>query len=118
MQPHTRTIVQLAEQISLEHVVPHTCTDGQWYNPRAVTSGPCPTATTLRSLAAVATIGDQAVHGAAHHDEAVDAVMSAMLSTPLSELAALDADAVDPWRLMTRLALEGLAAWLDSDPTD
>lgn len=112
MQAHTRTILELAERVGFEHAGPHTCTNGDWYNPRAATSGPCPTTIDLRSLVASARIGDQVVHGAAHYEPAVQHVAAAMLSTPLNELPPEHAGG---WVYLARLAVEGLAAWLDTD---
>lgn len=112
---HTTRALNSIEAVAHRHRGGHRCQDGIWYNDNAGNRVECAVRAQLRdAVDAVRALSAQ-VHEAAHNDAAVDAVTAAMLSTPTSQLAALDADVLEPWRHMVRLAIEGLAFYLDTD---
>lgn len=110
MQP-TRALSAI-ESVAHRHRGGHRCIDGNWYNDNAGARVACGTLTALRGAADDVRRLHAQVHDAAHDPEAVDAVMSAMLSTPVEDI---DPGERDPWRHLTRLAIEGLAHHLDQD---
>lgn len=114
MQPPATAILDTVTAIRYHHEIPHTCLDGVWYNPRVTGAQPCEHIVHLRTIAALTRLLDTATHAAAHHDEAVDHIVNAMLSTPIAEIPN---DVRDAWRYLARLAVEALAGWLDADVT-
>jgi len=102
---------QALAAVRREHASGHTCTDGKWWNPRTGTRSPCPTLTHLDTADRVlAALGTQ-VHAAAHQPRHVDAVATAMTSTPLGEMSPENAEA---WRGLARQAIEALSYSLDT----
>lgn len=111
----TATAHDAIEAVAHAHRGGHRCQDGNWYNDNAGTREQCAVRRHLKVAADELRVLGQVVHEAAHDDDAVDAVTAAMLSTPMSQLAALDSTVLEPWRQMTRLAIEGLSEYLDTD---
>lgn len=91
----------------------HTCTDGKWYNPNAGTRGPCPTIGHLRTAAEQVEKLHASVHEAAHDTPAAEHVAQSMTGLVMTELNDEDREG---WTRTARMAIEGLAEWLDRDP--
>lgn len=107
--------------LELPHQRGHSCRGSYgataWFNPNAGSTGACPTLVALRDLRAVletayaAVTAERArVHDAAHHTPAAEHVAQAMTGLVMAELAQDDRHG---WTMTARMAIEGLAEWLD-----
>lgn len=102
------------DAVEAPHRGGHTCDDGKWYNDNTGTRTPCPIRGHLTTAREQVHRLHAQVHEAAHDEAAVEVIAQAMLSdTPMGDL---DPDAAEGWRYLARLAVEGLAEWLDRDP--
>lgn len=110
--PHPAAMTAL-DAVEEPHRGGHRCTDGAWYNDNAGPRTPCPT------RQHVATVREQVdrlhaqVHDAAHDTPAAEHVAHAMTGLVLADLEPEDREG---WTRTARMAIEGLAEWLERDP--
>lgn len=104
--------LQSLEAVSAPHQIGHRCADGQWHNPNAGTRTRCQVLRHLDTARTQLERYSTAVHDAAHTPRHIEAVATALTSTPLTELPA---DVRDGWEHMARLAVEALAWSLENN---
>ena len=101
------------DAVEAPHRGGHTCVDARWYNDNTGTRTPCPVRDHLTTARQQVGKLHTAVHEAAHNDAAATHVAEAMTGLTMADLSDEDRDG---WVTAARMAIEGLAEWLDRDP--
>lgn len=100
------------EAVEHPHRGGHNCDDGKWYNDNTGTRTPCPVRAHLTTAREQVDRLHAQVHEAAHDEAAAVHVAEAMTGLVLADLADEDREG---WVMTARMAMEGLAEWLDRD---